>query len=84
MCSGEEKFKQGKKVGDTVFDGSTGEEHSTLRRQRGCGLGILGASVFEVLGFVSNHTKKRKVSEHIQIPGQGAIGGDDQIKLSQI
>lgn len=64
---------------DTVFNGRTGEENTAFGLQRCEGFGVLGAAVFDVLGFVGDDAGEVDVGEAFFVADEGTVGGDDEV-----
>ena len=77
--AGHEDFEEGAEVVDAVFERRAGEEETALGLENAEGLGVLGAAVFEMLGFVGDEAGEIGFGEQISVASERAVRRDDEV-----
>lgn len=82
--AGQEEFEERAEVVERVFERRAGEKKTTAGAERAERGGVLGASVFDVLGFVGDHDGKFRGREKLLIAGERAVTRDDQVEGGEV
>lgn len=82
--TGKEEFEEGAQIFERVFEGRAGEQESALGVEGTEGLGVAGATIFDVLGFVGDDTLPAVLGENSAIVGEGGVGGEDEIVVIDV
>ncbi len=82
--AGHEEFEERAQVVERVFERRAGEQEASARREGAERLGVLRASVFDVLGLVGDHAAELQFAEQRAVAGERAVAGDDDVGLCGI
>lgn len=77
--TGHEEGEKGAEVVERVFERGAGEEETAGGVKGAQGLGVAGAAVFDVLGFVGDDAGEVHGGKKFFVAGEGGVGGDDEV-----
>jgi hypothetical protein len=82
--AGHEELEERAEIVEGVFERCAGEQKTTGRAEGAEGLGVLGAAVFDVLGFVGDHAGEFDGREKRAVAGERAVARDDEIVAEEV
>lgn len=77
--AGKEELEERAEIVEGVFDRCAGEKKAAAGAERAESGGVLGTTVFDVLGFVADDGGERDGGEELPVAGERAVGRDDEI-----
>jgi len=81
--SGVEEIEERPEIAEVVLDGGSGEGEAMVAFDEADGFGGFGGGVFDGLGFVEDDVIELDILEELDIPAEGAVGGDDDVVIHE-